>query len=143
MSSRPDRSGKTRAHARHRRRASRPPAPARAARAAPGPPGASPSGHLLDLKLRHLEGVIPVRRQDPALLVVPREAPDLRLDELQASFLAQILGMVLEMDLEAGRPPNQAREVLRDRELHALRHEDLLEAASRREAHARDPESVP
>src|SRR3989442_3500294 len=71
-----------------------------------GPSGARSSrpwtmGHLLHLQLRELQGIVPLRREDAARLVVPGEAADPRFDQLEAASVAQILPVMLEMRLKA------------------------------------------
>src|SRR3977135_853667 len=119
-SCRRDRNGRTRGPATRGPRDSRPPGPARGDPAAPGLPGASPSRHLFHLEFRKLEGVVPSGRNDAAVLVVPRETPNLRFDELKAALVAQVLPVVLQMGLEARRPSDEAREVLGQSEFRAL-----------------------
>src|SRR5438309_1220275 len=142
-SSRRDRNGRARGPATRDPRGLRPPEPARGDPAAPGLPGASPSRHLLHLEFRKLERVFPLGRDDATVLVVPREAPNLRFDELQAPLVAQVLPVFLQVRLEARGPSDQARKVLRQSELGAFRPQDLQQAASGREPHARDAEAVP
>src|SRR5439155_197057 len=91
---------------------------------------------------RNSRRVVPIRGQDPVFLVVPRKAADLRLDQLQASLVAQVRPMLLEMCLEARGPLDQSGEVLGDRKLRPLRTEDLEQAPARREPDAGDAESV-
>src|SRR6266852_282024 len=100
-------------------------------------------GHLLHLQLRELQGIVPLRREDAARLVVPGEAADSRFDQLEAASVAQILPVVLEMGLKARRAFDQTGEILRQREFRALRGEDLGHAPTRRETHVRDPIGVP
>src|SRR6266508_2237808 len=100
-------------------------------------------GHLLHLKFRQLEGVIPIRRQNPAILVVAGQPSDLRLDELQSALVAQVLGVLFQVGLQAPGALDQAREILGQRELRALRPQDFLDAPSRGEADARDAVRVP
>src|SRR5439155_19307172 len=142
-SSRRDHNGRQRGPATRDPRGPRPLEPARGDPAAPGLPGASPWRHLLHLEFRDLERVFPLGRDDATVLVVPRQTPDLRFDELQASLVAQVLPVFLQMRLEARGPSNQARKVLRQSELGALGPQDLQQAASGREPHARDAEPVP
>src|SRR6266568_636133 len=94
--------------------------------------------HLLHLKFRQLEGVIPIRRQNPAILVVAGQPTDLRLDELQSALVAQVLAVPFQVALQAPGALDQAREILRQRELRALRPQDFQDASSRGEADARD-----
>src|ERR1700756_4512520 len=69
-------------------------------------------GHLLHLQLRELQGIVPVRRQDAARLVVPREPADPRFDQFEPTSVAQVLPVILEMRLKARRAFNQAGEIL-------------------------------
>src|SRR2546421_11322867 len=141
-SCRRDRNGRTRGPATRGPRESRPPGPARGGPAAPGLPGASPSRHLLHLEFPKLEGVVPSGWDDAAVLVVPREPPNLRFDELQAPLVAQVLPVVLQVGLQARGPSDEAREVLWQSEFRALRLQDLQHAAPGREPHAWDAEPV-
>src|SRR5207247_10419965 len=76
-------------------------------------------GHLLHLKFRQLEGVVPIRRQNPAILVVPGQPSDLRLDELQSALVAQVFAVLLEVGLQAPAALEQARATLWYRALSA------------------------
>src|SRR2546426_6748918 len=140
--SRQDRNGRTRGVATRGPRDPRPPERARGDPRAPGLPGASPWRHLLHLEFRKLERVVPFDRNDASVLVVPRETPDLRFDELQAPLVAQVLSVFFQMRLEARRPADQAREVLRQGEFRALGPQDLQHAASGRQSHARYSEAI-
>src|SRR5438309_275171 len=82
-------------------------------------------GHLLHLQLRELQGIVPLRREDAARLVVPGEAADPRFDQLEAASVAQILPVILEMSLKARGAFDQTGEILRQREFRALRGENL------------------
>src|SRR5688572_731711 len=111
MSCRPDRSGRTRGPATPRRRGRRPSERGPKGPAAPGLPGALPSGHLLYLELREFEGVVPALREDAAVFVVPREPADLRLDQLQAPLVAEVLAVLFQVRLEVRGPLDEPREV--------------------------------
>src|SRR5437899_4403740 len=100
-------------------------------------------GHLLHLQLRELQGIVPLRREDAARLVVPGEAADPRFDQLEAASVAQILPVILEMSLKARGAFDQTGEILRQREFRALRGENLGHAPTRRETDVRDTVGVP
>src|SRR5207245_11632384 len=94
-------------------------------------------GHLLHLQLRELQGIVPLRREDAARLVVPGEAADPRFDQLEAASVAQILPVILEMSLKARGAFDQTGEILRQLEYRALRGETLVRSRTRRAPHVR------
>src|SRR6266571_1612285 len=100
-------------------------------------------GHLLHLQLRELQGIVPVRREDAARLVVSGEAADSRFDQLEAASVAQILPVILEMGLKTRRAFDQTGEILRQREFRPLRGENLGHAPTRRQTDVRDTVGVP
>src|SRR5207247_9317671 len=101
VSARRDRTGATRGPAARDPRGPPPPEPARGDPAAPGLPGASPSRHLLHLEFRKLERVFPLGGDDATVLVVPRETPALRFEELQAPLVDQVLPAFVPVRLKA------------------------------------------
>src|SRR2546425_8893384 len=100
-------------------------------------------GHLLHLLLRELQRIIPLGREYATLLVVPRQPTDTRFDQLQATPIAQVLRVFLEMRLQTRGAPNETREILRQREFHAFRCEDLVHAPSGGEPHVWHSEGIP
>src|SRR5207244_1520965 len=100
-------------------------------------------GHLLHLRLRELQRIFPLGREDASLLVVPRQPTDARFDQLQATPVAQVLRVVLEMRLQTRGAPNETREILRQCELHAFRREDLVHTPPGGEPHVRHSEGIP
>src|SRR5712664_4889263 len=94
-------------------------------------------GHLLHLQLRELQGIVPVRREDAARLVVPGEAADARLDQLEAASVAQVFPVILEMCLKTRGALDQTGEVLRQRKFRPLGGQNLGHAPTRREVHVR------
>src|SRR3989441_12963051 len=91
-------------------------------------------GHLLHLQLRELQGIVPLRREYAARLVVPGEAADPRFDQLEAASGAQILPVILEVSLKGRGAFGQTCEVLLQCELRALRGADLGQVRTRRGA---------
>src|SRR5207245_10844073 len=83
-------------------------------------------GHLLHLRLRELQRIFPLGREDASLLVVPRQPTDARFLQLQATPAAQVLRVVLEVRLQARGAPDETRASLLQCELLAFRLDALV-----------------
>src|SRR5437879_13229897 len=81
-------------------------------------------GHLLHLRLRELQRIFPLGREDASLLVVPRLPTDARFDQLQATPVAQVLRVVIGVLMQARGAPDETLELLWQCEVDAFQTEE-------------------
>src|SRR5439155_291137 len=92
----------------------------------------------LHLELREGAGVVPVRGEDPLVLVVPREPADPGLDQLEPALVRQVRRVRRDVDLEVDGPLHEGAEVFRELPGQPLPREDLRDGLASREPDVRD-----
>src|SRR5207247_8145338 len=97
----------------------------------------------LHLELREGAGVVPVRGEDPLVLVVPREPADPGLDQLEPALVRQVRRVRRDVDLEVHGPLHEGAEVFRELPGKPLPREDLRDGLAGREPDVRDRVQVP
>src|SRR5437867_216724 len=97
----------------------------------------------LHLELREGAGVVPVRGEDPLVLVVTREPADPGLDQLEPALVRQVRRVRRDVDLEVHGPFHEGAEVLRELPGQPLPREDLRDGLASREPDVRDRVQVP